>query len=99
MLIRPAYGDIDDRVLFVLKKGKFKTILWSIDSLDWSLRQRDKIIKNVIDNVRNGDIILLHSNEDKIETAKALEEIILELKNQNYEIVDLEKLLKIKAYE
>ncbi|GAA0179563.1 hypothetical protein SH2C18_24090 [Clostridium sediminicola] len=99
LFIRPAYGDINDRVLSVLNKNQVKTILWSLDALDWSLRERDAIIKNVIDNVRNGDIILLHSNADKIETAKALETIILELKSKNYEIVDLETLLKIKAYE
>lgn len=46
-----------------------------------------------------GDIILMHSNGDKSETAAALPKIISGIKEKGYEIVTLDKLLDIKAYK
>ncbi|EKN66004.1 polysaccharide deacetylase [Neobacillus bataviensis LMG 21833] len=72
---------------------------WSIDTLDWSQKEAKNIVNNVMSNVRNGDIILMHSDSDKGETQKALPLLIEELQKRNFEIVDLEDLLNIKAYQ
>ncbi|MCL6572606.1 MAG: hypothetical protein K6T88_13130 [Bacillus sp. (in: Bacteria)] len=58
----------------------------------------DNIVKNVIDNVRNGDIILLHSAAEHNETKKALPMMIEELQKRNIEIVGLDTLLNVDAY-
>jgi peptidoglycan/xylan/chitin deacetylase (PgdA/CDA1 family) len=47
-----------------------------IDTLDWSHKAATILPRNVLDNVRSGDIILMHSDEDKGETAAALPIII-----------------------
>lgn len=98
-IIRPPYGDIDERVLSNIIQTDNNVAVWSIDTLDWSQKERDNIIKNVVDNLRPGDIILMHSNGDKSETAAALPQIILGIKEKGYEIVTLDKLLEIKPYK
>ncbi|MCJ8008549.1 polysaccharide deacetylase family protein [Lederbergia wuyishanensis] len=98
-ILRTPYGDTNDQVVNVSKEQGYSIVLWSIDTLDWSQKDATNIVKNVVGNVRNGDIILMHSDSDKMETEKALPLIIEALEKMNYEIVDLETLLNIKAYQ
>ncbi len=98
-IIRPPYGATNEEVAQVSQQEGYSIVLWSIDTLDWSQKEADHIVDNVVNNLRNGDIILMHSNEDKAETAKALPRIIETLREQNFEIVDLEELLGVKAYQ
>lgn len=98
-LMRPPFGETDKQVVKAAKQNGDTIILWSIDTLDWSQKEAENIRKNVMDNVRNGDIILMHSNEDKSETAKAVPMIISELQQQGFEIVGLDTLLGVKPYK
>lgn len=98
-LIRPPYGAIDKKVIKTVEDSGDKIVLWSIDTLDWSQRERKNITKNIIDNLRPGEIILMHSNEDKSETLKALPDIIKGVKEKGYQIVTLDKLLKVEGYK
>jgi peptidoglycan-N-acetylglucosamine deacetylase len=98
-LLRPPYGEIDDKVVNAIKKDHYKIILWSIDTLDWSNRDQAMIQQNVLDNVRNGDIILMHTDNYTIETAKAVPTIIKELKRRGFQIVDVATLLNTSPYK
>jgi peptidoglycan-N-acetylglucosamine deacetylase len=98
-ILRTPYGDTNEKVADISKQEGYSIVLWSIDTLDWSQRDSKNIIRNVIDNLRNGDIILMHSDSDKSETKKALPLLIEELQKRNIEIVDLESLLNVKAYQ
>jgi len=98
-ILRTPYGDTDEKVANVSKQEGYSIVLWSIDTLDWSQRDSKNIIRNVVDNLRNGDIILMHSDSDKSETKKALPLLIEELQKRNVQIVDLETLLHVKAYQ
>ncbi|MBM7652511.1 polysaccharide deacetylase family protein [Neobacillus cucumis] len=97
-LLRPPYGDVDEKVISSAKEQQSKIIIWSIDTLDWSQKEQANIQKNVMDNVRNGDIILMHSDDDKTETAKAVPTIIEGLKARGFEIVDVATLLNTNPY-
>lgn len=98
-LLRPPYGEIDDKLVNAIKKDDYKAILWSIDTLDWSNRDQAMIQQNVLNNVRNGDIILMHTDDYTIETAKAVPAIIKELKRRGYQIVDVATLLNTRPYK
>ncbi|MEK3887854.1 polysaccharide deacetylase family protein [Bacillus sp. FSL K6-3431] len=98
-IIRTPYGDTNEQVAAVSKEKGYSIVLWSIDTLDWSQKEVSNITKNIVDNVRNGDIILMHSATEHSETAKALPLIIETLQKNNYQIVDLETLLDIPAYQ
>ncbi|WP_066065659.1 DUF4309 domain-containing protein [Neobacillus soli] len=98
-ILRPPYGDANEQTAAISREEGYSLVLWSIDTLDWSQKDANNIVKNVIENVRNGDIILMHSDSDKTETQKALPLIIEALQEKNIEIVDLETLLGVKAYK
>jgi peptidoglycan/xylan/chitin deacetylase (PgdA/CDA1 family) len=98
-MLRPPYGETDELVAAVAKEQGYSIVLWSIDTLDWSQKEASNIVKNVIDNGRNGDIILMHSTEEQSETKKALPLIIEELQKRDFEIVGLDELLNVKAYK
>ena len=98
-LIRPPYGDTNDAVQNSLIELNYKNILWSTDTLDWEQREVANIVKNVVENVRPGEIILMHSNEDKKVTTEALPQIISRLKEMGYSFVTVDKLLDLSAYK
>lgn len=98
-ILRPPYGDVDQVIVNSILTTNNKIAIWSIDTLDWSQKEKDNIVRNVLDNLRPGDIILMHSNGDKSMTAEALPEIIKGIKEKGYEIVTLDKMLNIKAYK
>jgi peptidoglycan/xylan/chitin deacetylase (PgdA/CDA1 family) len=98
-MIRPPFGAINTDVLQVCRNSGKIIILWSIDTLDWSQAEPDHIAKNVLNNVRPGDIILMHSCKDQEATVQALPQIIVGLQQKGYELVDLAKLLASPAYK
>ncbi|MGM0838697.1 MAG: polysaccharide deacetylase family protein [Bacillota bacterium] len=98
-ILRTPYGETNGLVADIAKEDGYSIVLWSIDTLDWSQKESENIVKNVLENVRNGDIILMHSDSEKKETAEALSKMIEELQERNFEIVNLENLLSIKAYK
>jgi peptidoglycan/xylan/chitin deacetylase (PgdA/CDA1 family) len=98
-LLRPPFGETNDKLVKVAKKDHYKIILWSIDTLDWYQREQSNIQRNVYDNVRNGDIILMHTEDYTLETAKAIPTIIKELKRRGFQIVDVATLLNTSPYK
>lgn len=98
-IIRPPYGDTNDLVISMCNAMQYKIVIWSIDTMDWAVDSEDNIVKNVVDNIRTGDIILMHSNEDKTKDVKALSTIITQLKEKGYRFETLDEMLKIKAYK
>lgn len=98
-LLRPPYGSIKENQIHITDSLGIKNILWSTDTLDWSQRDKNNIYKNVIDNVRPGEIILMHSNANRQATLDALPLIIDSLKEKGYNIVTLDKLLNVNAYK
>lgn len=98
LLFRPPYGSINQNVMDTINTQGYTTILWSLDSLDWALKDKDAITKNVINHVHNGDIILMHSGLSNHASVEALPQIIEKLQNQGYLFVRLDDMLAIKAY-
>lgn len=92
--VRPPYGAVNQMVVDALdSKGKL-TILWSIDTLDWAGDDAATVAANVLDNVRPGDIILMHSIGGRTNTVKALPSIIKGLRQKGYAMVRIDELLQ-----
>ncbi len=86
--LRPPYGDWNDDLEC---KVDMTTVLWSVDSLDWKLQNRQKIVKRVLKDVKDGDIILMH---DIFPTSvEAALEIIDTLTPQGYTFVTVDEVL------
>ena len=68
---------------------------WSIDTQDWSSRDADAVYHAVMDNVKDGDIILMH--EIYGSTADAVEKMVPELIKQGYQLVTCHDLIALKG--
>lgn len=92
-LFRPPYGDYDNDLITTSTASGYYTVQWSVDSLDWKDYGIDSIIKTVVNhkNLESGAIILMHNGAKY--TADALENVIIGLKNQGYEIVPISQLI------
>lgn len=89
---RPPYGVTNPTVAKVVKKLGHKAIGWSVRSLDTVLKDEDKIVGRVLDRLHPGAVILLHDDRDI--TVKALEKMILKIKNEGYRFINLEEIMK-----
>jgi len=98
-LIRPPFGEVNGDVLAAAKANEQVVVLWSIDTLDWSQQEPQQIADNVLENIRDGDIILLHSREGQEATVQALPIIINGLREQGFEMVDVATLVGRSAYQ
>lgn len=95
MLFRPPYGSINPLVANTADEHNMTTVLWSLDSLDWTLKDPDAITHLVTTNIHKGDIILMHCNSG---TVASLPTIIKKLKEQGYTFIKLDDMLGVKAY-
>lgn len=93
-IFRPPGGKVDKNTFVVDTVGK-PCIMWSVDTKDWKLKDRDAIIENVLSSVRDGDIVLMHDIYSS--TADAVEYLVPELINRGYSIVSVSKLFELKG--
>ncbi|ACV63921.1 polysaccharide deacetylase [Desulfofarcimen acetoxidans DSM 771] len=87
----PPYGERGQNVLAAASESGYKTILWSIDTVDWQRPAAKTIEDRVLAKAHNGAIVLMHPTEP---TIKALPNIIKDLKDRGYELVTVSQLLK-----
>ena len=94
VLLRPPYGSIGSN----LRKNAGKPmILWSIDTLDWKTKSADKVYQCVMNQVKDGDIILMHDlYKSSREAAKRL---IPALKKKGYQMVTVSELAEYKQVD
>ncbi|SHH47259.1 polysaccharide deacetylase family protein [Tepidibacter thalassicus] len=101
-IFRPPFGFYNKIVKEIAKKYGVKIVLWSTDkdTKDWSNPGVDKIVKTILNNIRNGDIILLHDYvEGKSQTYEALKIILPKLKERGYKFVTISELIKMNDYK
>lgn len=91
-LLRPPFGAINDTVANNLP---YPLILWSVDTLDWQTRNTDLDVKAVLDNARDGAVILMH--DIHMPTAKAVEIVVPELVKRGYQLVTVSELAQAKG--
>ncbi len=98
-LMRPVGGKITDKRV---QNCKYSVIMWSVDSEDWKYsystggtdeanQKRDTIVENVMSQVEDGDIILMHDIYQS--TYDAVVVILRQLNEQGYGVVTVSELL------
>ena len=85
---RPPYGSFNNRIDDIVED---EIILWDVDSLDWKYRDTDPTYNEIMNNVRDGSIILLHDLYDTSVDAALL--AMKELLKQGYQFVTVSELL------
>ncbi len=89
-VVRPPYGATGGSCKSALGSMGYASILWSIDTLDWKTRNADSTVNSVLNNVKDGDIILMHSIYSA--TAAATERIVPALVQRGYQLVTVSEL-------
>lgn len=86
---RPPRGFTNGKVREACGILGYSIIMWWVDSRDWQLGEED-ILEEVLNNLRPGGIVLLHSLP---QTARVLPRIIQTLRERGYTLVSVSELL------
>ena len=86
--IRPLYGEWNEELDCTLD---LTPVFWTVDSLDWKLKDRAQIVDRVLKDVEDGDIILMHDIYPQ--SVEAALEIVDRLSAGGYTFVTADELL------
>lgn len=93
-LFRPPEGVMSDTLSEVIKEMQYNIVLWSIDTLDWAMNPSENICQTVTDQLKGGDIILMHDYvSGGNTTCQALKKMIPLLLAKGYEFVTVSELI------
>lgn len=91
ILMRPPYGDYNDKVVSAARDIGHYTVQWDVDSLDWKDLQPDAIYDRVVKRVSPGSIVLFHNAAKN--TPAALPKIFEKLIADGYSFVPISELI------
>jgi len=101
-LLRAPYGAISEDVLKTAHDSDLLHVAWTVDTKDWAGSSVADMYKNVMDNSRDGGVVLMHSfggRKNALEhTVKLLPSIIKDLRDQGYELVTVDELIDSGHY-
>lgn len=89
---RAPYGNVNAKI-----KENLNTIFinWNLDTEDWLHRDKNRIVNYVMENVHDGDIILMHDLYDT--TVEAVEELLPLLYAKGFQVVNISELANLKG--
>lgn len=90
-LFRPPYGEYNSTVINLTNDSDQKIIMWSVDTLDWQHRNKNKTVNLALNQTKPGSIILMHDIHPT--TADALPKLLAQLEKQAFEFVTVSELL------
>lgn len=88
----PPSGSYRDDVVKIAYDLRMRTIMWSVDTIDWQKPSPSVIVERVTSKLHPGAMILMHPT---LSTAEALEPLIIAIQ-QKYEIGNVSMLLDEK---
>ncbi|WP_374702960.1 polysaccharide deacetylase family sporulation protein PdaB [Peribacillus deserti] len=91
-LLRSPTGHFDKNLLKVADRYGYSVVHWSLDSKDWTNPGVQEIVTN-IEDVEDGDIILLHASDSAKQTARALPQIIDSVQSKNLKFVSVSEMI------
>ncbi|MGM0844645.1 MAG: polysaccharide deacetylase family protein [Bacillota bacterium] len=90
-LFGPPSGGLNEEVVKIAEENKMKTILWSVDTIDWQKPSPSVIVERVTSKLHNGALILMHPTAS---TSSALPALITAIKQEELRIGTVSSLLK-----
>ena len=88
--LRPPGGHFNMRIFNAMRRMNLSLGLWSLNTADYTGRPAAEISRLVLNSVKNGDVVLMHSGVPN--TVEALPVIIEGLKARGFNFVRLEEL-------
>lgn len=86
----PPAGAFRKETIDIAHSLKLKTVMWTVDTIDWQKPPKDVLIQRVTSKVHPGAMILMHPTKP---TDQALQSLITEIKSRNLRIGTVSKLM------
>ncbi|MCG5217233.1 polysaccharide deacetylase family protein [Streptosporangium sp. KLBMP 9127] len=91
-MIRPPYGEFDERVRQIAMEMGQPLVLWNGGSRDWATKNTDAIFQEVMRSAKRDGVILMH--DWVAQTVQVMPKILTTLKQQGYHMVGVSSLLR-----
>lgn len=84
--MRPPFGEINRQTALTIG---WPMILWTVDPRDWECQNADQVYNQVMDNVYDGAVVLMHDKYDS--TLEAAERVVDTLIGEGWRFVTIEQ--------
>ena len=97
-VIRPPYGDFNNDTWLNSNGTLSASVIWNLDSEDWTLPGADAIVSNCTNGAYSGAIILMHDGGgNRDQDLEALPRIIENLQDKGYKFVTINELMAMDS--
>jgi len=99
-LFRPPFGGRRPAVLRIAHELGLEPVMWNVTGYDWNAPPAGVIERKVIQQMRGGDVILLHDGghkemgADRSQTVVATDHLISRYKSEGYEFATVQRMLE-----
>jgi peptidoglycan-N-acetylglucosamine deacetylase len=102
-LFRPPFGGRRPSTLRIARTLGLEPVMWSVTGWDWKGKPADYVESKVRQQVRGGDVILLHDSShaafgaDRSQTVIATDHLIARYRSEGFEFVTIPQMMENKA--
>ena len=97
-LFRPPYGDFNNDTWLNSNGTLSASVIWNLDSEDWTLPGANTIVSNCTNGAYSGAIILMHDGGgNRDQDLEALPKIIENLQGKGYKFVTINELMAMDS--
>ena len=93
--LRAPGGAVSGQIQAAAKNAGLSLLIWSVDPRDWATEDTRAIEAAVLDNVRDGDVILLHDMTDS--SVDAALSLLKKLRSQGFRFVTVSELAQSRG--
>ena len=87
----PPSGSYRDETVTIAAEFKMKTVMWTVDTIDWQKPSPNQLINRVISKISNGSMVLMHPTES---TAKSLDTLITRIEEKGLKLGTVSELMR-----
>jgi peptidoglycan-N-acetylglucosamine deacetylase len=101
-LFRPPFGGRRPAVLRIARGLGLEPVMWNVTGFDWTAPPSTVIEQKVANQIRGGDVILLHDGghqqmgADRSQTVQATDHLITKYKSEAYEFKTIPEMIERK---
>lgn len=96
--VRPPYGFFTPQTLSLLHQWHYRPVMWSVVTEDWVQPGASIVVQRVLQQVRNGSLIVLHDGADGgQDVAATTQQLVPQLLRQGYQFVTVDSLWREQA--
>lgn len=95
VFVRPPGGSMGTAVREEAAAEGLAVLSWNVDPKDWATHQADKVIRSVVSQVKDGDVVLLHDMSDSsVDAALAIADALMD---KGFRLVTVSELANIRG--